>query len=263
MKTLIKTFKWSFAVLLIIITACSSKDDSSAQQRTFEDIATDFQNLDLQPGVNDVTLKNTAGNTWYFRVIIPESAVTSLRPLIITLHGASGGSPDAHKTTACYAEPGFEDLDPIIISPNGGTTQWYEPYNQDMVLSLTYLAREYLQVDEDKIVINGYSNGGNASWYFAETQPDFFSAAVPMASSYNTFNTSGNPRYIATPIYAIHGEDDELFPLEQTQEWVNATKSAGSNVTLEIASGLTHNEPCEYVPYLKHAVQWLQNEVWN
>lgn len=264
MKTRLQRLHIFLVPFFLLILGCSSgNDDNPENPRTLEDIENDFQALDLQPGINDVSMQNIAGGTWNFRVILPETDNSSLHPLVMTLHGAAGGNPNAHKTTACYAEPGFEEIDPIIISPNGGTTQWYEPFNQDMVLSLTYLARKFLAVDPDKIVLNGYSNGGNASWYFAETQPDFFSAAIPMASSYNTYNTSGTPRFIETPLYVIHGENDELFPLEQTEEWVEATRSTGTNITLEVAPGLTHNEPCEYVPYLKHAVDWLQNDIWN
>lgn len=249
-----------------VFLSCSSSDDSNPppEQRTYTDVQADFQELDFQPGINDVSLVNTFGGEWFFRVIIPEGDLSSNpRPLVMTLHGAAGGSPDAHKTTACYAEPGFEAINPIIISPNGGTMDWLQFANQDLVLSLIDLAKDYLPVDDSKIVVNGYSNGGNGAWFYGETQPDLLSAAIPMASSYNTYNTQGNPRRMNIPMYVIHGELDELFPLEETQEWVEATQSVGSDVTLEVAPGLTHNEPCNYVQYLKNAATWLQNDVWN
>lgn len=260
MKSILKLIP---VLAILILAACSSGNDNNPpQQRTFEDIAADFQALDLQEGVNDVSLQNSTGSTWSFRIILPTEDNTD-HPLLIVLHGASGGDPNAHKTTACYAEPGFEAINPIIISPNGGNLQWLEPYNQNLVLSLVELAKRYLPVDESKIVVTGYSNGGNGSWFFGETQPSIFSAAIPIASSYSTIGTDGHPRKMPIPMYVIHGEDDELFPVEQTQEWVNESNSAGSNITLEIAPGLSHNEPCEYVPYVKHAAEWLQQVVWD
>ncbi|WP_373058973.1 dienelactone hydrolase family protein [Zunongwangia sp. H14] len=247
------------------ISSCSSSDeDQNTTGRTYEDIEADFLALELNAGINDVTLNNANGDPWTFRIIMPaDASETNKRPLVITLHGASGWNPNAHKSTACYAEPGFEALDAIIISPNGLNMQWWEPYNQDMILSLVKLASENLPVDASKIVVNGYSDGGNASWYYAEVWDQYFSAGIPMASSYNTYNTNGQPRKIDTPLYVIHGEDDELFPLEQTREWVEATREAGTDITFEIAPGLEHDEPCEYVPYLEHASEWLMNEVWN
>ena len=254
-----------FSLIMFALNSCNSSNDDSETlpTRTYEDLKTDFSAIDFKTGINDVSLVSTLNTTYDFRVILPDVDMTNnKRPLIITLHGASGGDPNAHKTTACYAEPGFEALDAIIISPNGRNLQWPELYNQQMVLSLVNLAMLYLPVDPDKIVVNGYSNGGNGAWFFAETQPTVFAAGIPMASSYNTFASNGSPRKINTPLYVIHGENDELFPLADTQTWVNATKEAGTNITLEVAPGLSHNTPCEYVPHLKNAATWLQTEVW-
>jgi len=219
--------------------------------------------MTFNTGINDVSLLNTHGYIWSFRVIMPNVDFSNNdRPLIVTLHGASDGNPDAHKNTACYAETGFESLDAIIISPNGGIALWTDFFNQEQVLTLVDLAKAYLPVDASKIVVNGYSNGGNGSWFFAETQPTIFSAGIPMASYYNTTN-NGVGRHIDVPIYAIHGENDELFPLSDVEDWVQASVDTGSDITLEVAPGLTHTEPCEYASYLQNAASWLENHVWN
>ncbi|HRV56011.1 MAG TPA: dienelactone hydrolase family protein, partial [Mangrovimonas sp.] len=68
---------------------------------------------------------------------------------------------------------------------------------------------------------------------------------------------------IDVPIYAIHGENDELFPLSDVEDWVQASVDTGSDITLEVAPGLTHTEPCEYASYLQNAASWLENHVWN
>ena len=263
MKNKILTPVFSF-LLIISLVSCSSSDDSDTPpQRTYADVQADFANIVFNTGVNDVSIVNTNGITWNFRVVMPDVDFSNNdRPLIMTLHGASGGDPNAHKNTDCYAEPGFASLDPIIISPNGGANLWTTFTNQEMVLTLVDLARDYLPVDNNKVVVNGYSNGGNGSWFFAETQASFFSAGIPMASHYNTIN-NGVGRVIPIPLYVIHGEDDELFPLSDVQNWVQASIDSGSDITLEVAPGLMHIEPCEYVQYLQNAATWLQNSVWN
>ena len=261
-----RIINFSSILLLLFLVSCGSSDDSDPQPptRTYADVEADFQALDLQAGNNDVSIISQDGVQWTFRVVIPEGDLSNNpRPLVMHLHGASGGNPDAHKITGCYAEPGFAAINPIIISPNGGTMDWLQFSNQAMVLTLIDLAINNLPVDTSKIVVNGYSNGGNGAWFYGETQPTLISAAIPMASSYNTYNTQGNPRKIDVPLYVIHGENDELFPIAQTEEWVNATKDAGTDVTFEVAAGLTHNEPCSYVENLKNAATWLQDEVWN
>ena len=54
-----------------------------------------------------------------------------------------------------------------------------------------------------------------------------------------------------------------LFPIETTKGYVDASIAAGSDIQFVTAEGLGHFEPCEYVPYLKEAVTWLETEVWN
>ena len=100
---------------------------------------------------------------WKFRVIPPATLTDGQHPLIIALHGAAGGSDVAHMNTECYIEPGFSDLNAFIISPNAGTAEWYELVNQEKLFNLIQLAFEYWPVDRSKLVVVGYSNGGNAS----------------------------------------------------------------------------------------------------
>lgn len=240
-------------------------DIGDSGPRTYKDIQDDFSNIDFKTGDNDIELEHLKDGTWKFRVIMPDVDFTNnKRPLIITLHGcaACGIKPEAHKFTECLAETGFESLDAIIISPNSNGMLWPTIDNNEQVLTLVDLASTYLPVDTNKIAIHGYSDGGNGSWFFAETQASIFSASIPMASQYNTTN-NGVGRKIPIPVYVIHGEDDALFPVENVQNWVNASVDSGSDITMIVAPGLTHNEPCEYASYLQDAAGWLVTHAWN
>lgn len=256
-----------YLFMLALAFSCSNSDDTLdpiVPQRSFDDVRQDFSEIDFTIGYNDIALLNHFNFVWNFRVIMPDVDFTNNnRPLIVTLHGYAADDPNAHKYTDCYAEPGFESLDAIIISPNADNLDWFVPYNVEQVLSLIDLAKEFLPVDPNKIVVNGYSDGGNGSWYLGETRSNYFSAAIPMASQYASYNPNNTPRVMPIPMYVIHGENDELFTLDFIQNWIDETNAAGSDITLEVAPGLTHPEPCEYVPYLQNAANWLENYVWN
>lgn len=245
----------------VFVMNCSNDSSDDTTNRTYDDVRTDFQNLNLSVGINDVSLLNTGNFLWDFRVIMPNNS-SGNRPLIIALHGFSGDNTDAHKATACYIEPGYASLDAIIISPNAGSFFWEDLINQQQILSLVDLAVTYLPVDPNKIVVTGYSAGGNGSWFSGEVQPNVFSAAIPIASSYNT-TTNGVARLIETPMYVIHGENDELFSLELTEGWVNQAIDAGADITFVVAPNLTHLQPCSYVSYIEDAADWLVNDIWN
>lgn len=63
-------------------------------------------------------------------------------------------------------------------------------------------------------------------------------------------------------MHVIHDQNDELFPIAQTQAWIRAYQAAGSNITFEVAPWLTHYKPCDYVPYLQQTANWLKNIIW-
>lgn len=251
------------ALFCALFLAACSKDPAPPAVRTIENVREDFAHLDISPGIHDVQLEFLDSKVWNFRIIAPAVAPGTAKPLIFHLHGASGGDPNAHKQTDCYVEPGLQDLDAFIISPNGGTLLWPDLPNQEQVIQLALLAKAYWPVSPGKIAVMGYSNGGNGAWFFGETQPKIFSAAIPIASSYSTLLPNGSVRIMPVPMYVIHGENDELFPVAETQNWVQLTKDAGSDVTLVVAPGLTHNKPCDYVPYIRDAVTWLEDVAWK
>ena len=64
-------------------------------------------------------------------------------------------------------------------------------------------------------------------------------------------------------MYVIHGELDQLFPLEGMRRVTDVAIEAGTKLSFVIANGLDHYNSCMYVPYLKDAAMWLENEVWN
>jgi predicted peptidase len=252
-----------FTLIILFFSSCKKDEEVPPVIRTIQDVQSDFSDIDISEGVHDETLQFLNGKFWDFRVIAPQTSGTQNYPLIINLHGsASSGDADIHKSTECLVEPGFENMDVFIISPNSKGEVWNSFNNQEMVINLVLLARDIWPIDLDKIVVTGYSDGGNGSWFFGETQPDLFVAVIPMASSYPTISTSGAVRVMPNPMYVIHGENDDLFPVADTQNWVDQTNNAGSDVTLVIAPGLVHNEPCTYVSYLQDAVTWLADEIW-
>lgn len=170
-------------LLVILVTAftilsCSksSKDDPTPEARTVEDIIEDFQNLNVQPGINDFSIETlTSGKFWSFRVVAPgDASENNKRPLVIDLHGASGGSPTAHQHTDCYVETGLQILDAFVISPNAGFDQWYDSTNQQQIIALVDLAKTNWHVNPNQVVVTGYSNGGNGSWFYADYYPELF-----------------------------------------------------------------------------------------
>lgn len=253
-------------ILVIFLTACNSENVPSFKNtRTLQDAIHDFQQIKFNEGINDVEIEGSFSNVfWRFRIIIPVGASEkNTRPLIVCLHGGSSIiDKDIHKHTDCLEEPGLMNIAPILLCPNSEGFGWDGIPEQEKILSLTRLVTETLPVDVNKVAIMGYSDGGNGAWFYADHYPNSFSAAIAISSSYNTLNPNLLLK-IDIPMYVIHGEIDELFPLEKTQNAANGAIEAGTNLEFVIADGLGHFNSCLYVPYLKEAANWLEMEVWN
>ena len=253
-------------VAFFMLFSCDKKEVLTfPNTRTLQDVINEFAELEFHEGINDIEMEGSYSNTvWRFRVILPADASESnKRPLVVCLHGAASiVDPELHTHTDCLEEPGLVDLNPILVCPNSEGFGWFDLPEQEKITNLTQLATEHLPVDRDKIVIMGYSDGGNGAWFYAQYYPEYFSAAIALASSYNPVRPAVSTR-IEIPLYVIHGEYDQLFDLDTTQEYVNTAVEAGTDLEFVIAEGLEHFNSCVYVPYLRDATTWLENVVWD
>lgn len=196
------------------------------------------------------------GTLWNYRITAPEEIQTQKVPLIIALHwGGAEGTFQSY--SSCLVEPAFESLPCILFAPEDRALGWSAEENRILIEGFVQLAIKHWPIDPDRIAITGYSNGGIGTWSYINEIPEYFSAAIPMAGSY-----SSNQK-IDLPVYAIHGSNDELFSVSVASAAINQSIELGSSIEWVVADGLGHYAACEYVPYLKEAVEWLNEEVWK
>ncbi len=261
-----------FSITILCFFSCSESfletDDDPANaipELSIEDVNRAFSELSFNTGVNDYTLNVLHNQTWDFRVIVPEVEDGELLPLFVNLHGGVL-TPDAnaHKRTECLIEPALENTRAYVISPNAKARLWNHNDNVSQVLNLIDFAIEHLNVDPERVVTVGYSDGGTGSWFFPDFFPEVFSAGIPMASFYGlSYTDDGLVKKTDVPLYVIHGSDDTIFPYTNTETLAQLSMNAGSDITLVRAEGLSHFVPCEYLSYLLDAIEWLNTDVWQ
>ena len=86
-----------------------------------------------------------------------------------------------------------------------------------------------------------------------------FGAAIPVAGIPDPEDLEGAGR---VPLYIIHGEDDEIFPIGKARPAFQALEKSGPAVRIEIVPGLTHYQTAAYVPALRKAAGWLKR-LWQ
>lgn len=236
-------------------------------QLNVEQANQDFSQLPFKTGDNDFELNVLFNKKWTFRLRIPQVEENELIPLFIDMHGSALTlRPDGHKRGECMIGPSLEELNmkAYILSPNSQGFLWFDPFNEAQVVNLVNFAVEHLQVDPNRVVAYGISDGGFGSWFFADTHPELFSAAIPIAQAYGLITSDGGIiRKTEIPLYVLHGEVDELFPYTNTETLVEQSRTAGSEIELVQVAGAGHNIHCGYQPYVKDAVQWLLDSVWE
>jgi len=93
-------------------------------------------------------------------------------------------------------------------------------------------------VDPNRIYVTGLSMGGIGTWHLATAYPQRFAAIAPICGY-------GNPSTVCAirhlPVWAFHGADDEMVPLERGQATVDALRACGGNVMFTVYPGVGHD----------------------
>ncbi|MHC4551413.1 MAG: carboxylesterase family protein [Planctomycetota bacterium] len=161
------------------------------------------------------------------------------RPLLIFLHGMGERGSDINKVKL-HGPPKLveegKEFPFIIVSPQCPATGVWS-YEAIKVMALIDDISETYNVDQDRIYLTGLSMGGFGTWTLAATYPDRFAAIAPICGG-------GSPHLADTinmPVWAFHGDADEVVPLQRSQQMVDAVNKAGHNAKLTIYPGVEHD----------------------
>jgi predicted peptidase len=130
----------------------------------------------------------------------------------------------------------------IVLSPQcPEDTIWTNEL--DALHALLETIIEKYNVDHSRIYLTGLSMGGYGTWHFAATFPTMFAAIAPICGGAVPF--VGFPERIHVlkdvPIWAFHGEKDEVVPLQESQELVDVLITHQGNVKFTIYPGTDHD----------------------
>lgn len=239
---------WNITPVLILLTAmlltgCSSllkSEDDPMYRHIYQHGTVNGRSLDWTIGIPDSYVEGTPA------------------PLILSLH--FGGSPTAYygaTFTNLLILPALHKLDAIVLSPTCPVDlDWWDEVMEGAVLALIDSIRSQFTIDNDRILVTGFSFGGIGTWYFAGMHPDLFSAAIPIASRVSE-------EFLANigdiPLYIIHSAADDVLPSSEIVDRVNALKARGIDVTLKLIQGITHYDTRAYIAPLKGAIPWLRD----
>lgn len=161
-------------------------------------------------------------------------------PLIVYLHGMGERGAElrlvkTHGIAKIVEQmPGFPFVSVSPQCPDG--TVWS---NHHAVLGamLDAIVGQYA-VDVNRIYLTGNSMGGFGTWSLAVAYPDRFAALAPICGG-------GDPCSVCAlsqvPVWAFHGAEDPVLPLQATLEMVDALRACGGSARLTVYPGVQHD----------------------
>jgi len=238
------------------------------------------------PVASEIQLRNLTledGTQVRYGIAVPENVDPDQPlPLILALHHSwTGDLPDYFGVTFLLRliAPAFEELGALMVAPDALEHDWLSPRSQRAVWAVLDSVQSEFNVDSRRIVITGFSLGGLAAWYMAVENPDFFSAAIPVATAptlvradsgaepeHRRFIREGTVPWheglLSIPFFVVHSRADELIPFDKVERAVEDLRAKGASIEFVAVDGLGHYVVMEYVDAVAQAVPWVRR-IWS
>ncbi|MFH1024293.1 MAG: hypothetical protein V1809_13010 [Planctomycetota bacterium] len=147
-------------------------------------------------------------------------------PLLVSLHGAGGtGEGDYDWLWAKW-----ERLwDGFVACPSGVPpgAQWF-PEQRPFVLGMLNDVRKTFPIDDNRVALHGFSNGGNGAWFYALYYPSLWCGVITRAGSPYREDLFKNLMNVGVAV--VHGEKDSVIPAGRDRDAANALKVLKYNV---------------------------------
>ncbi len=177
-------------------------------------------------------------------------------PLVVALHYGGKVTPFyGFEFLISLVEPALKELDAILVAPDCPAMGWTNAASEEAVLELILLCMETYSIDADRVLILGFSMGGLGAWHLASRHPDIFSAAIPIAAPADAETT---PLIENVSLYVIHGEKDEVFPLDEVKKLYAKQKAGGADIQFMIVEKTSHYDLARYIAPLQAAIPWIK-----
>jgi len=168
-------------------------------------------------------------------------------PLILFLHGAGERGSDV-QIVAKHGPPKVAPTKPafpfIVVSPQCPEGQIWD---DELLMGLLDEIGERYKVDASRVYLTGLSMGGYGTWSLGTRHPERFAAIAPICGGgqrirIDLYDEAGRQALHALPVWAFHGAKDNVVPVSESVEMIDALKRAGcTNVKLTVYPEANHD----------------------
>ncbi len=185
-----------------------------------------------------------------WKATLPEGHDASKRaPLVVVLHHYQGSlERETQRWKKAVGEAGA-----ILLTPQGtyklgdGQYEWGKDLDEieENVMRAVNKVMDQHKVDQGKIVLAGFSQGGWATWGLALRNPDAFCGIIPVCGAFNPesdklFESEDLGRL---RVFIMLGEEESFWTKSANRRAAERFKAAGAKVSLNTYEGVAHGYP--------------------
>jgi predicted esterase len=227
-------------MLAIVVAALLALVPTALQDRGFDEAWARLKRgrayAAARTGTITYQFASVDGGSFDTVIDVPDSYDPSRRwPVRVQLHGGVSRPPGRQPTVRR-----LESATPEIrVYPQAwADAQWWHANQVDNIHRvLARLKREY-NVDESRIYLTGFSDGGTGAWFFGMRAPTAFSAILPLHGSLEVLahpDTGGDGQMylgnlVNRPVFATNGGLDPLYPAAAMERMMSRLDRAGVNL---------------------------------
>ena len=199
------------------------------------------------------TFVTNLGDTIPYRILKPIDYDPKNRyPIVVCLSGSGGrGTDNIRQIAGCWAaqilstQENRKKYPCFVFVPQcppgadwGGSLSeqqkrlWVQsgralrPSVESFVFSIISLLEKEFSIDPGRRYVTGQSMGGMGSWHYILAYQQMFAAAIPICGG---ADPDLGHLTVDTPVWAFHGQKDELAPVQLTRNMIASIKEAGGN----------------------------------
>jgi membrane-associated protease RseP (regulator of RpoE activity) len=204
---------------------------------------------DARKGWQILTTACSDGKSRPFHVYVPESYDPTKRwSVLINLHGA------VSRPTLLSEQmmKGFREMwspqakECIQILPLGqGGCEWWSEVGASAILGALRVVQRRCNIDENRVYLSGFSDGGSGVFYIALHHSTPFAAFAPLNGFVGVAEMGGEevhlPGISNKPLYVVNCGRDRLYPADQMTQFIDEMKKAGAKVTYKVYETAGHD----------------------
>ncbi len=194
------------------------------------------------------------GTEYFYHLNVPENYdPTRQYPVRFELHGGIGGrsnsEPGGRGRGRTRLESTGESAEQIYVMPYAWLeSPWWDVSQVDNIRQILDLLKREYNVDENRVVLGGISDGGTGAWYVAMHENTRFAAfysfigyTMVLANPSISDETSHLHNLLGKSWYAINGGRDRLYPTSRVTPFITYLQTKGVDIDYHPLRNGEHN----------------------